>query len=420
MKKVLYLLIVLMSVNAFAQKKEVKAAEKALKSGDLQTALANIDEACKLKDNADAKTKAKIYYTKAEIYYAKAKEDPAYYEKAVNMYKKTIEFEKENGLNKYSDDARQKLELMQRELRQLAVQANNNKDYAGALKYFELIFLIDPNDENRYTLALLQLYNQKNEEAYENLKYLYDKGYTGVHDVYLLTDKETGEDVSVPDETTWKLLKKSDKYTNARIEKTPNKRPEIITNMLYALNQLGRDEEAYQLIQQAKAEQPDNIDLIIGEANYYLKKGDNLKFAEAMKKAHELDPTVPDYPYNAAIGYLNAKEYDKAREYFNKTIQIDPNYKNAYYGLALVELAPEEQLVEEINKNLTNDRKYNELKKQQKEMYQRALPYLEKYYELDPNDINTVRTLKNIYLELEMMDKYKEMKAKLKELKNQQ
>jgi len=416
MKKVFYMLLMMfIGVNAFAQKKEVKAAEKALKSGDLKTAMAKIEEACSLKDNADAKTLDKIYFTKAEIY---AAQDDL--EKAVKMYKKVLQFEKDNGLKKYSADVRKKLNDLVVKLSTKANDALKKEDYATALKYFKLIYEIKPTDDNLYTLALLQLYNNQNQEAYENLKKLYDKGYTGVKEMYMLTDKETGEDVNAGDKTTWELLKKSDKYTNARIEKTKNKRPEIITNMLYALNQLGRDDEAYQLIQQAKQEQPNNVDLIIGEANYYLKKGDNLKFAETMAKAYELDPTVPDYPYNAAIGYLNAKHYDKAKYYFEKTLEIDPNYKNAYYGLALVELAPEEALVEEINKNLSNDRKYKELKAQQQEMYRKAMPYLEKYLELEPNDINTVRTLKNIYLELGMTDKYQEMKAKLKELKAQQ
>jgi len=420
MKKVLYLLIVLLSVNAFAQKKEVKSAEKALKHGDLKTALSMIDQACKLKDNADPKTLARIYYTKAEIYYAKAQQDPSFYGKAIEMYKKVIDFEKEKGLNKYSDDAKKKLAAMEKELYSVALKANQEEDYATALKYFEYIFAIDPSDDNRYALAILQLYNDKNEEAYQNLKYLYDNGYTGVHEKYMITDKETGEDINAGDKATWELMKKMDKYTNPRIEKTPNRRPEIISNMLYALNKLGRDDEAFQLIQQAKAEQPDNPDLLIGEANYYLKKGDNLKFAQTMEKAFKLKPDNADFAYNTAIGYLNAKQYDKAREYFNKTLEIDPQYKNAYYGLALVELAPEEELVDEINRNLNNDRKYRELKNRQKEMYRKAMPYLEKYLELDPNDIDVVRILKNIYLELEMMDKYKAMKAKLKELKAKQ
>ena len=418
MKKVFYFaLAILLSMNVMAQKKEVKAAQKALKKGDVETALQMINQACKLKDNADVKTMDKILFTKAQIYQAKAAQDESYYAKAVDTYKKLIALEKEKGLNKYSEEAKKQLNLMKVNLLQKVKAANDQKDYKKAAEIMALVYKIDPSDDNLYTLALLQLYSDDNESAYQNLKKLYDSGYTGEKTIYLITEKETGEDIMVQDEKMLKLLSKDPKYTNPRKEKTKNKRPEIITNMLYALNQLGRDDEAFQLIQAAKKEDPNNVDLLIGEANYYLKKKDNKKFAEVMQKAFELEPTNPNYAYNVAIGYLNSKQYDKAKEYFQKTLELDPNYKNAVFGMALVELAEEEKIVDEINKNLTNDRKYRELKAKQKEIYRRALPYLEKYHQMDPEDINTVRTLKNIYLELEMMDKYKEMKAKFKELK---
>ncbi|NPA42489.1 MAG: tetratricopeptide repeat protein [Chlorobi bacterium] len=431
MKKALFILMTLLvGFSVTAQKKEVKAAEKALKAGDLKTALAKIDEACKLKDNADAKTKARIYYTKAKIYTELAKNDPSYYEKAVNMYEKLIAFEKENGLKKYTPQARQELMAISQQLVQLADKAHRQKDYVTAAKYYDLYVRINPDDDGKYILAIIQSFAGEDllkkgkekearemfEKAYANYRELYDKNYTGVRTRYLLTNKETGEEIELSNEQQWKILQKDPKFINPRKEKTENKRPELIANMLYVLSKMGRDEEAYQLIQKAKAEQPNNVDLLIAEANYYQKKGDTKKFAEAMAKAVELDPQ-PDYAYNAAIGYLNLKDYEKARKYFNKTIQIDPNYKNAYFGLALVELAGEEELIKELDANLYNDRKYRELKAKQHEMYRRAIPYLEKYYQLDPNDKEAVRMLKLMYLELEMMDKANEMKKKLKELK---
>ncbi len=421
MKKVLYLtLFVLLSFNLTAQKKEVKDAEKALKKGDIPSALRMIDQACRLKDQADAKTMARILFVKGQIYQAKAATDESYYEKTVKAYQKLIELEKKEDLDKYSHEAKKNLDVVKVDLLKKVKKHNDDKDYASALKYMELVYQIDPSDENLYTLALLQLFDKQNEKAYQNLKKLYESGYTGEKTIYVITDKTTGEDVLAPNKKMLDLLAKDPRYENPREEKTKNKRSEIITNMLYALNQLGKTQEAFELIQQAKKEDPNNIDLLVGEANYYLKKNDNKKFAEVMQKAFELDPKNPNFAYNIAIGYLNAKEYDKAREFFNKTLELDPDNKNAIYGLALVELAPEEALVEEINQNLNNDRKYKELKLQQHQIYKNALPYLEKYYQLDPNDINIIRTLKNIYIELEMMDKYKEMKARLKELKAKQ
>ena len=421
MKKYFLLsLMFLFSVITLAQKKEVKAAEKALKKGEISEAVSKLEDAEKLLSQADDKTASKIYYVKGMIYQAKAAEDPKAYKVAVESFQKVIEFEKEKGIEKYSDEAKAKLNELKSTLLSKVNEANKNQDYAQAEELMNLVYSIEPSDDNLYILALLQVYNNKLEESYQGFKKLYDSGYTGIKTVYTLKDKETGEVVQVPDANTQKIMMASGKYVEPKTEQTKSKRSDVITNMLYVLNKLGRDDEAFKLIQEAQKEEPDNLDLVIGEANYYLKKGDQKGFTEAMKKAFELDPKNPDYAYNVGIGYLNQKEYDKAKEYFNKTLEIDPNYKNAIYGLALVELAPEEALVEEINKNLMNDRKYNELKKKQLDMYRRALPHLEKYYSLDPNDINIVRTLMNIYLELDMNDKYKEMRAKFKELKAKQ
>ena len=108
---------------------------------------------------------------------------------------------------------------------------------------------------------------------------------------------------------------------------------------------------------------------------------------------------------------------EEALKWFNKAIELDPNYKDAYMGASLAALAKERELVDQINENLNNPKKYDELMAQLNEVYRKALPYLEKYHELDPSDISTIRTLKKIYTSLDMTDKAKEMRALLKQMK---
>ncbi len=422
MKKIsLTLLLSFLTLSMFAQKKEVKEAEKALKKGLINEAEAIIGQACKLKDQADDKTKAKIFYVKANIYRVKAKKTGALedYKKAVNVYEKEIEFEKQTGINKYAAKSQDSLKALYPEIMNKINPYVQNKDYKTALAFMELGYQIEPTDDNLYTFTLLQLYAGKNEEAYKNLKKLYDSGYTGVHDVYYVTEKKTGKEIPVSDKTQQKLLLASGEYINPRTDKTKSRRPEIITNMLYALNQLGRDDEAYQVIQQAKKEDPNNVDLIVGEANYYLKKGEKEKFIQAMKKALELDPKNANYAYNIGVTYLNLKNYDEAEKYFQKTLELDSKNKNALYGMILVKLAPEKELVDKMN-NEMNPKKWDALKEQLNDVYRQALPYLEKYYQEDPNEITVVRTLRKIYNELDMKDKYKAINEHYKQLKAQQ
>jgi len=420
MKKIFYLLMILfVSTTAFGQKKEVKAAEKALRKGNLEAALSDIQAAEKLLDQADDKTMARFYYTEGAVYKAlfeKSKKfDDA--QKAVKAFEKDIAFEKKAGINKYAEKSQAQLQALARAFYNEVNKANNAKDYATAEKYMSLVYKIEPTDDNLYILALLKLYNNDNESAYQDLKKLYEKKYTGIRTVYTLTEKETGKKVQVKDEKQQKLLLKTGQYVNPEKTVTKNRRPEIISNMLYALNKLGRDDEAYKIIQQAKKEDPDNVDLLLGEANYYLKKKDNANFTRVMEEAFKLDPKNAKTAYNVAIGYLNMKKYDKAEYYFNKVLELDPKNADAVYGLALIKLKDEKDLVDKINKNINNFKKYDELKGQLKKVYQNALPYLEKYYKMRPNEISIVKTLMNIYSELDMNDKYKEMRAKYKALK---
>ncbi len=412
MKKiVLFVLTLMLSASVFAQKKEVKAAEKALKKNDLTTAEASLKQAESLFDQADAKTKARILFVKAQLAQQKGDE-----ETAVKTYKELVDFEKQNGLSKYTKQAQDELINLGNSLLKKVDQANQNKEYEKAEKYMKLVYEISPSDDNLYILGVLQLYSKNYQAAYDNLKTLYDKGYDGVRTVYKLYDKNAQKDITVPDENTMKIFAKTDQYENPRVEKTESKRSELVTNMLFALNKLGKNDEAYQLIKQAQAEDPDNVDLIIGEANYYLKKGDNDKFVDAMKRLYEKDPK-PAYAYNIGFGYYKMGKQEEALKWFNKAIELDPNYKDAYMGASLAALAKERELVDQINENLNNPKKYDELMAQLNEVYRKALPYLEKYHELDPSDISTIRTLKKIYTSLDMTDKAKEMRALLKQMK---
>jgi len=69
MKKLFIVLFGLfLSLTAFAQKNELKEADKAIKKQDFATAKTSIDQAEGLIANADDKTKAKFYYLKGQTF----------------------------------------------------------------------------------------------------------------------------------------------------------------------------------------------------------------------------------------------------------------------------------------------------------------------------------------------------------------
>ena len=86
-------------------------------------------------------------------------------------------------------------------------------------------------------------------------------------------------------------------------------------------------------------------------------------------------------------------------------------------------LEGEGPIVEKMNKLVTSRKasdmkKYDELEKDRVNLYQECLPYLEKLIEIDPTNIEALKTAKNIYYTIDDIDNFKLMNIKLQELEN--
>lgn len=140
------------------------------------------------------------------------------------------------------------------------------------------------------------------------------------------------------------------------------------------------------------------------------------KFGELMSEAISLDPNNPILYYNLGVVNYNQGRVEDAKKYYEKAIELKPDYSDAYMNLAVTVLDKDKKIVEEMNKNLSNFKKYDQLALQQKEVYKEALPFLEKADSLNRN-IDTVKTLMNIYEVLEMSDKAKEFRDLYKSMR---
>jgi tetratricopeptide (TPR) repeat protein len=116
---------------------------------------------------------------------------------------------------------------------------------------------------------------------------------------------------------------------------------------------------------------------------------------------------------------VNANEgnIEDAIKYYKTAIELKPDYGDAYMNLAIAMLGKEKELVEEMNKNLSNFKKYDALQEEQRVLYRNALPFLMKADSIK-RTTDTVRTLLNIYDTLRMEKEadalrpiYKEMRG---------
>ena len=85
--------------------------------------------------------------------------------------------------------------------------------------------------------------------------------------------------------------------------------------------------------------------------------------------------------------------------------------------MAILKLDAEKILIDKMNKLGTSTaemKKYDVLKKQLEDVYKSAIPYLKKVVELDPQNIEAIKTLIGVYNAIEMFDEAKVLKAQLK------
>ena len=114
-------------IMGMAQKDEIKAATKALKTGDAAAAKAALSGAAGSIDGADVKVQAQYYALMGDA--AKQLSD---FDGAIAAYQKVVSIEEASGKVKYSADAKKKLGQMTGELVNAAVDDNNNKKFSDS------------------------------------------------------------------------------------------------------------------------------------------------------------------------------------------------------------------------------------------------------------------------------------------------
>ncbi|WP_439130462.1 tetratricopeptide repeat protein [Polaribacter sp.] len=410
--QILALSLGLMSIGMFGQKSELKAVEKALKKEDFKTAkqtIASIDESA-----VEDKYKAKYYFLKGSAY---GKSDV---EKAVAAYNKLFDYENEIGKQKYTKDAQPKLDILIQFVADKAINAyNDDKNYKVAAKNFYLTYKLSPKDTTFLYNAAVSASLAK--ELDTSLKYynkLREIGYTGKTAQYLATNKATGEEELFPNKNLRDVSVKSNSHTNPVDKYSESKQADIVKSIGYILINQGKTDEAIVAIKEARKSNPKDLNLLLNEAQLYIKLEQMDKFGALMEEAIELDPNNPTLFFNLGVVNQNEKKTEQAITYYKKAIEIKPDYADAYMNLAVAILSGEQAIVEEMNKNLSNFKKYDELEKKQKALYKKALPYLEKADELSRSE-ETVKSLLNIYDVLLMTEKADVLRPVYKEMRGQ-
>lgn len=418
MKKIIAIVLLAVTTTiSFAQKNEIKALEKAIKSANFSDAKSAISSAEALIGNMDDKVKAKFYFLKAQALYGNGTGSDADIETAIKSLEDLKTLETSNGKPKYTEQANALITEMTNSFLAKANKAFTDKDYTAAANGFETVYKLSPKDTlYLYYAAASSITSKDYDKAlgyYEKLKEL---GYTGIKINYYATNIETQEEELFNDKTLRDFSVKAKTHNNPQNKKSESKKAEIVRNIALIYVSQGKDEKALTAMADARAENPDDVGLLMSEANVHLKMGNRDQFKALMEEATEKDPDNPELFYNLGVLAAEGGNREKSVEYYNRAIELNPEYVDAYNNLAVVILQGEAAIVDEMN-NLGNtaadNRRYDELKEKRTELYNSAIPYLEKSLNFQASNINAATTLMNIYSALGEVSKYKEMKAKV-------
>ena len=387
---------------SFAQKSELKTADKAVKSGDMAAAKTALDGISGMIDGADEKYQTQYYFLRGQALadLGKKGDDEAALKEAVDSFNKVLEIEEKSGKQKYTAETNQRKQALTADLVNSAVADNGDKKFKEAAEKLYMAYKLSPRDTSYLYFAASSAVNgQHYEEALKYYEELQEVGYDGSEVVYKATNIDTGEQEPM-DKVQRDLMVKSGTFKDPVDEKLPSKSAEIVKNTALIYTQLGQDDKALEAYKNARANDPNDVNLILNEANLYYKMGDKDKFKELMSEAAAIAPDNPDLQYNIGVINMEQGNLEEARAAYKRALEVKPDYTNAQLNLSTTYVNEGNSLIDQLNA-LGNSRadiaKYDELKKQKDDLFQQGAQVLEDALKDSPDNQGILTQLKNIY-----------------------
>ena len=427
MRNIVCIALTALCFNVHAQKKELRKIDKLVLESFWEEAKDELETSKSLILSSEDKYKAQFYF-----YDAKVSNELKDFKNAINSL---------NNLNKLNPNSNlpTKLELeysnlgivISNSVVNSAVTDNQNSNFLDAAEKLIMAYEMDmdKNIDYLYFAAGSAVNGKDYDLSLEYYVKLKNMGYTGIVDEYFVTNNETGVEEKVS-QTEYDLLKSSKDYSNPRIGQTESRFPEIVKNIALIYVQQGKNDLAEAAIKEAREIQPDDVSLLLNEADLYIRISNNSdndedrllyrnKFKTLMEKAIELDPDNGILYYNLGVIYAEQGELALAKEKYSQAIKLVPDYVDAYLNLVSVILEDEVSIVDEMNSLGTSKKdnlRYDELKVKREDLYRECVPLLEELLNVSPTNIDALNTLKNIYGVLGNNEAFMKIKAKIEEL----
>ena len=383
MQKTLTLMALAICVQGFGQK-EVVSAYNANKEGDFATAATYIEQAIQ---NPKANVKNKTWRYRGEIYLNISKDSalfaayPDALVRAKDSYMKAQELDSKGS---YASEIQVGLGQVQMAASNAGIGNYNTGNFGAAGAFFDL------------GAEIAQAFDATDTMAIYNSALCYEKA--GEVDLAVARYRACADiEYQVPNVF-------------------------LFISNLYREN--GREGEALETLAEARGLYPREQSLIIEELNIYLTNEEFDKAKENLALAAEQDPTNEILWFSLGSVLDNLGNADEAIEAYKKALGVKADYFDANYNLGALYF---NQAVQGIN--AANDMwkprmtkaesdAQKQLEDDAKALFETAKPYLEAAHATDADDLETMRSLRDIYARTGDDDKMLELTAKIKAASN--
>ncbi len=195
------------------------------------------------------------------------------------------------------------------------------------------------------------------------------------------------------------------------------------------------EENSIKYIKKGRDKYPDDIDLLFGEANYYLLTGKTAEARDVLNEAIERDPDNPSLHFAFGANYEKMAEdellteeeremaFEEAVEAYEKAIELDDKYVDAYYNLGALYFNKGIRIFEEAEEELRETRDFEQYRKAEEridEMWLKAQPYMEDAKELiepeHPMYRAIITSLYQLYARTDQEEKQEEIQEEYQQL----
>lgn len=295
-----------------------------------------------------------------------------------------------------------------------------NKGYEALLRYQELAEENDEFADEAKSLILVcaeQYYNKGvalyNDQDYENSMVAFSES-AEINESVGRVDSLATYNAALCAEFAG--LKESAIVYYRKLVEIKYYQPTIFTSLAELEKAEGDTVAAMEYIKMGREVYPDNFNLIIAETNIYLSAGDKDKAMELLQLAIKQDDSNPTLFFAVGTNYDQMGNFEEAENNYKSAIVLDPEYFDANYNLGALYVNKAIELLAQANAlPLDEEAEYNALKDEANKLLENSLPYLEKADQLQPDDPYTLKTLKDIYTRLGMLEKLKGVNERLGE-----